>query len=200
MGNTSSIGGWISYYGLTEWWLCDLSDSERFKIISTFQPVGSSGDFLISGTILSNSQHVVSFLGNLAGWFNNPENRHIAKKILSKGAGLASSGTPLDQHFFYQQMIEVYYKDRSDPTQSQTAILACKQQIAIAAKAAKAFRAKHKDLPLPSHKGYEQLTIILEKAASYQEAIDLSRKAKVQGWSGKWDQRIEKYEKKISKV
>lgn len=195
-----STGGWIHYYGLTEWWLGDLSEADRSKIIATFQPMGSQGDFLTSGTVLSNSQNVVSFLANLAGWFNNPENRNIAKKILTKGADIASSGTPLDQHFLFQQMIEVYYKDRSDPTQLQAAISACRQQIEISSKAAKNFRAKHKNLALPSHKGYEQLIIIQEKAGNLQEAIDLCNKAKLQGWSGNWDQRIEKCEKKLNKV
>lgn len=195
-----STGGWIHYYGLTEWWLSDLSESERSQIKTTFQPMGSSGDFLTSGTVLSNSQNVVSFLANLAGWFNNPENRNIAKKILTKGVNLASSGTPLDQHFLFQQMIEVYYKDRSDPTQLQAAISACRQQIAISSKAAKSFCTKHKNLPLPSHKGYEQLAIILEKTGNLQEVIDLCRKAKDQGWSGNWEQRIEKCEKKLNKA
>lgn len=195
-----STGGWIEYYELTDWWLSDLSQTERSKITSTFQPLGTSGNILTSGSVSYNSQHVVSFLGNLAGWFNNPENRNIAKKILAKGASLASSGTPLDQHFLFQQMIEVYYKDRNDPTQLQAAISACKQQISIAPKAIKSFLLKHKDLPLPSHKGYEQLVIIFEKSANIQEAIDLCRKAKSQGWRGNWDQRIEKLEKKLNKV
>lgn len=199
MGSTISTEDWIKYYGLTDWWLSDLSKNERSKIESTFQPLGISGSIITSGTTLYNSQHVVSFLGNLAGWFNTPENRNIAKKILTKGASLASSGTPIDQHFLFQKMIEVYYKDRSGPTQLQAAIAACEHQISIAPKVAKAFRIKYKDLPLPSHKGYEQLVIILEKSAHIQEAIDLCRKAKLQGWSGSWDQRIEKYEKKLPK-
>lgn len=200
MGSTLHTDGLISYYGLTAWWLGELSEFERAQIIATLQPPGALGDVLTSGAVLSDSQHVVSFLGNLAGWFNNPEGRNIAKKILSKGESLASSGTPLDQHFFYQQMIEVYYKDRSDPTQLQVAISACKQQIAIASKAAKVFQKKYRDLPLPSHKGYEQMVIILEKSKCYQEAIDLCKKAKDQGWIGNWDQRIEKCAKKINKV
>lgn len=190
--------GWIAYYGLTEWWLIELTQIERSKISSTFQPLGASGDFLTSGAVLSISQHVVSFLGNLAGWFNNSENREIAKKILSKGESLAKSGTPLDQHFFFQQMIEVYYKDRIEPTSLQKAISACEQQIAIAPKAAKSFRTKHKNLPLPSHKGYEQLVVILRKSAKFQEALDLCNKAKSEEWSGDWDKMIEKLEKKLA--
>lgn len=194
-----STGGWIEFHGLTDWWLSELSQPERSKITSTFQPLGTSGDTITSGTILSNNQHVVSFLGNLAGWFKNTESREIAKKILAKGKNLASSGTPIDQHFLFQQMIEVYYKDRKEPTQLQAAISACEQQISIAPKVAKSFLLKHKNLPLPSHKGYEQLVIILGKSEKFQEALDLCSKAKSQGWSGDWDKRIEKLEKILSK-
>ncbi|MFQ2912493.1 hypothetical protein ACK3YB_14480, partial [Aeromonas caviae] len=53
---------------------------------------------------------------------------------------------------------------------------------------------------LPSHRGYKQLSIIFSNSNQYQRAIDLCRQAHMQGWSGDWDKRIERYKKKAGKV
>jgi len=97
-----------------------------------------------------------------------------------------------------QQKIEVYYKDRDKPEYLARAVEACKEQIAMAPASAKAFLVEYYyDSFLPGHKGYQQLAIILEKAARFQEAIALSRQAKSQGWAGDWDRRVERCEKKL---
>jgi hypothetical protein len=112
---------------------------------------------------------------------------------------ISGSAKPLDIHFFYQSNIEIFYKDREKPEYLEKAILACRQQIEFAPIAAKAFKkdpAFKKD-SLPSHKGYHQLAIILEKQNKYQEVIDLCCKAEKQGWAGDWENRIKRCEKKL---
>lgn len=53
---------------------------------------------------------------------------------------------------------------------------------------------------LPSHTGYEQLAIILEKQKKYKEAINLIKQAQSEGWNGDWDKRIERCQKKASSL
>jgi hypothetical protein len=52
---------------------------------------------------------------------------------------------------------------------------------------------------LPAHRGYQQLSIILEKRANFREVIVLCARAQKEGWSGDWEQRIERCRKKMAK-
>ena len=193
--------GLIGYFGLESWWLSEFSDDERRHIAETFQPLGSSGDSLTSGDITYTSQTAVGLLQNLAGWFSKEKDRPIAYKLMEKAEELAETeGSVLDAHFLYGQKLAIYYQDRETPGCLEKAIKACKQQIALAEKAAKAFRREYKDSPLPSHKGYQQLAIILEKQGKFDETIELCRKADKQGWAGDWEKRIERCRKKADKA
>ncbi len=194
------IEGSIGYFGLEDWWLTAFSDGERHYIQTTFQPLGSSGDSLTSGAISYTNQTAVGLLGALAGWFGKPEDRPIAHRILDKAAELSRSAPVLDVHFLYQQMIEIYYKDRDKPEYMDRAVEACRQQIALAPRVADAFKAEYGDSPLPAHKGYEQLAIILEKEKCFQDVIALSGQAESEGWAGDWARRVERCEKKLEKA
>jgi tetratricopeptide (TPR) repeat protein len=111
-----------------------------------------------------------------------------------------TEGSVLDAHFLYGQRLEIYYKDRGVPGHLEKAIEACNQQIALGERAAKAFRREYEASPLPSHKGYLQLAIILEKQGKFLEAIELCRKAEEQGWAGDWKKRQERCRKKTDKA
>ena len=198
--SSKRVQGSIGYFGLQDWWLTAFSDDERNLIQATFQPLGSSGDPLTSGVISSTSQTAVGLLSALGGWFRKPEDRAIAHKILDKAVDLSRDAPVLDVHFLYQQMIETYYKDRDEPEYMDKTVEACRKQIALAPIAAKAFKAEYGKSPLPAHKGYKQLAIILEKQARFQDAIALSRQAESQGWAGDWARRVERCEKKLEKA
>jgi tetratricopeptide (TPR) repeat protein len=190
------IKGIIGYFGLADWWLTEFSDSERQHIQERFQPLGSSGSSLIERDISYTSVTAVGFLHALAGWFAKAEDRHIAYKILKKAEELVNDKTRLlDVHFLYGTKVEIYYKDRDKLGGLEKAIQACKQQICYAQKAAKAFKREYKN-SLPTHKGYEQLAIILEKQNKYSEAIEICQQALEQGWAGDWERRIERCRKK----
>jgi len=101
----------------------------------------------------------------------------------------------MDRHFLYQTKMEIYYRNRDvDDSALTSAIEACKQQIALSTKAKQAFLKQWGQLP--SHVGYKQLCIIMEKQKNYDEVIRLASEAKMQGWTGDWDKRIEKCAKK----
>lgn len=191
------VNGIIKYLKLENWWLNELSDEEREIILNTYSPMGSA-DSIIEGDIYSSSQTQLHFFWGLIGWFNKPELRHIAYKIIAKAETLISEHSePLDIHFLYSEKIEVYYKDRDlHPDGLELAIQACEQQIENSPAAAKGLNDKLGG-QLPSHKGYYQLAIILEKKKCYKEVISLCEKAKSQGWAGDWDKRIERCSKQI---
>jgi len=191
------IEGEIEYFGLQDWWLNDFTNEEQNIILSIYQPMGLGENRLIKGKIISTSQTVIGLLSALSGWFKKPEYRKIGYKIIKKAEELTSDKIPvLDLHFLYQSKIEIYYRNRdNDEFALSSAIEACKQQIGISEIAKIAF-IKEMGL-LPSHVGYKQLCIIMEKQNNYDEVIRLSTIAKEQGWNGDWDKRIEKCKKKI---
>lgn len=198
---SKKIEGELGFFGLQDWWLNGFTAEERKTILSVYQPLGSSSDSLIKGKIEFTSQNVISFLWGLAGWFKKPELRHIGYKIIQKAEELANDNTPiLDRHFLYQVKIELYYRNRdNDSFALSKAVEACSQQVSISEGAKKAFIQEYGQ-PLPSHAGYKQLCIIKEKQQSYEEAIRVAEMARMQGWNGDWDKRIERYKKKISKT
>lgn len=107
----------------------------------------------------------------------------------------------LDRHFEYQMQIEsAYAKRNKSPKYLEQAKLACLNQIKINEQAKNAwFKEYPYDNQLPVHRGYTQLTIILDKEGDYEGAIGIARKAMTQGWDGEWEKRIARYEKKLMK-
>lgn len=117
--------------GFEQWWLKELSESERTEILSTFKPMGGDGRLLISSKILTN-QKCSHFLSNLAGWFK-ASNRDLGYKILQKAEDdLDSNSTVLEQHFVYNTLIEFYYQDRDKGQRYlDKALESCRKQISI---------------------------------------------------------------------
>lgn len=199
------IGGDIGFYGLADWWLTTFTEEERRYMEGVYQPIGAGAEgggssTLTAGHIISTSQSICGFLWAFATWFNKPSDRYLAVRILDKAEQVPAS--VLDRHFLYLQKIRTYYKDRDTVSGSlDKAIAACEMQISISPQAAAAFRkepgfGKH----LPAHTGYEQLAIIRDKQGEYAEAIGLCQQANAQGWSGDWEKRVARYQKKLDKA
>ena len=145
-------------------------------------------------------------------FFRRPSLRSIVRKAVkrqlqpvrakrqSQPARDASRNTVLNQHFEYQEDIASYYRQRDkNPGSLQSAIDACGKQIAMGPQARQAFLREYPRDELPSHKGFTQLAVILEKRGGYEEGIRLCRQAMEQGWSDNWEGRIERMEKKMAK-
>lgn len=196
------VKGEIGYFGLGDWWLSTFSDVERKYIQETFKSLSTGGErsaTLTEGTISFTTQTAAGLLWGLASRFKKPNDLSIAKRLLDKAEEVADD--PLDLHFTYQQMIEVFYRSRElDPSALDLAVQACIKQIALAPQAAKAFKKEYKGQPLPEHRGYEQLAIVREKEKNYTEVIRLCQQAKQQGWNGDWDKRIARCQEKLSRM
>lgn len=75
------------------------------------------------------------------------------------------------------------------------------KMVAIADKAADEFRRIYPDRPgLPLNIGFTRMAIDAEKVKHYDEAITWCRKAKAQGWTGDWDKRIARCERRLGRV
>lgn len=197
----NQIKGIIGYLGLSNWWLSDFSEPEREYIVKTFQPLGSSGESLIKGDIAYTDETPIGLLSALAACFSKKDDRTIAYRMIKKAEEMINeSNNIMDIHFLYQNKLGIYYKNRdNDPDALEKAIEACKQQIEISPKAKVAFQKEYKDDPLPSHKGFEQLSIIEEKRKNFETAIKISKEALEQGWDGDWGKRIERCSKRLNK-
>lgn len=198
------IKGNLGYYGLEDWWLNAFTQEERNHIEHVYQPMGldTNSKPLTEGEITWSSGTAAGLLHALAGWFNNPRDREIAKKIINKAEELAPvEGDILDRHFTLSEKMVIYYREReTTPDGLEKAIQACRDQIAIAPQAAKALLKEYPEQELPAHAGYSQLRIILEKQGKFDEAIEVCEQAKKQGWADDWDKMIETLNKKKIKA
>ena len=189
------IGGEIAYHKLVEWWRDSLSETDRKRILEIFHPLGSAKDALTEGKIVSSSESTLAFLSSLAGWFKKDGDRAIGYKILQQAERYVQvTRSVLDIHFFYQECIEMHYRDNLVEEHLIEAERACRNQISMAKRSARAFK-RDGLKQLPEHLGYRQLSIILEARMAYKEALEIARQAKSEGWSGDWETKIERYSK-----
>lgn len=194
--------GDIGHFELVEWWISEFSEAEREYIESVYKPMGCGFSRPLTETDMTRSSGTsVAFLTTLSGWFYKKQDRSIPYRILLKAENLLDEKTEvLDRYFLYAELMSLNYKDRSIPENFKKSIEYCRKQIDLSDLAADTFRMRYKSSKLPSHKGYKQLAIILEKQKLFREAIELCSKAKSQGWNGDWDRRIEKCEKRLNSI
>jgi len=210
--------GRLGYYGLHEWWDSTFSPDEQRFIEGRHQPLGGGLTTLTAGRISSSSQSAAGLLWALAGWFNKPGERHIARRMLSKAEEIATD--VVDRHFVYSQLIDVTYPERDrEEGALEEAVRACEAQIALGPAVMVAMRAEQADresflaerdqqagstresraFQAPGHRGFKQLAIIREKEGNLEAAIALAGQAMVQGWTGDWDNRIDRLRKKTNR-
>ena len=158
------------------------------------------GAGLTYGQILESSASAVNFLTGLQSWFTNLSDEGISQKILLKAEQIVTKKTPiLDIHFLYGALLEHYYKKRKfDSKNYDLAKAYCSKQIEISPLTKSKFMENYG--LLPRHKCYEQLAIILEKEHNYLEALQLSNRAKKEGWKSNWDKRITKLKIKLGNI
>lgn len=205
------INGYIGFFGLVDWWLETFDTNERKSIVNLYPKedsiFGTSRHELIKEKILFTSLTKLGFLSGLATTLlSNKTTRdlgwRVAKTVENYSDNLSSKEI-LDLHFFYHNLLDIFYRLREkEPEALSIAIEACKSQIQLSEKAAKAYKIENPEDDedfLPGHKGFQQLTIIYDKQGKFEEAIEVAKQAQEHGWAGDWERRIERYKKKIEK-
>lgn len=196
------ISGDIASYDLEDWWLNELTDKERELIRDTYKPISIGKEVVIDkGHVRDCKNNKAQFVGDLIGWFKKKEYYNLVLKILkSVTEEDVLKLNILDKHFYYMNISKFYYRFRDIENNIDTAIYYMDKQIDLSSKAKKAFLKEYPDCPLPSHSSYTQAAIILEKNNMYDNAIKTCLYAQNEGWSGDWDKRIERLNKKLDKI
>ena len=160
--------GYIAFYKLNDWFYSEFSDEEIQFMEQKYDPFGSSAS-LTTGAATS-GMSVSFFLTSLLGWFYSKERTELCLKIATKAEELFSTDNQsyTDLHFYYQQLIQFYYKLRSNFPK------------------------------LPRHIGYEQLAIIEKKNKNWQRVIEICKQAQKEKWNGTWKERIEEAKKHLN--
>lgn len=188
--------GYIAFYNLNDWFYSVFSEDEIEFMENKYDPFGSSTT-LTTGTV-THGISVSFFLANLLAWFYSKERTELCLKIATKAEELFSTENQsyTDLHFYYQHLIQFYYKLRSNEKHLEKAILYCNKQIAISSFVSKEMK---EDFPkLPRHIGYEQLAIIEKKNKNWQNVIEICKQAQNERWNGTWKERIEESKKHLN--
>jgi len=186
-----------------DWELVELAKSGQLEDTE----ITSSNASLTQGIVGFSSSNNGEFLAGIAGMMNQSNSRHLALRIADKAKTLldASRQVSLEPkaatalHFAYRQLMGVYYRSREEVSGALEKAIACAEDM-IAVAPGVMVDPEMQVNGLPAHDGYKQLSIIREKQGDLAEAIRISRQALEQGWSGDWEQRIERYEKKLAKL
>lgn len=190
----------IAYLGLSQWWDRDLPAETRDRIREKFQPMGADSSSIDQGAMLFSSASAIQFLSGMAGWFTSANDLPIARVVIAKAESLIDGDTdPLEIHFLYSTKIDIYRYRRAERGTEEIFRDACRKQIGIAPSAAARLREEYGN-ELPGHRGYDCLAAALERDRSFEEVITLCQQARDMGWSGDWDNRIEKCAGKLLKA
>ncbi|QYJ82760.1 hypothetical protein [Shewanella aegiceratis] len=217
----------LDKYELKEWWLTSLTAAHRDQISRDYQPMGypSSECYLYANLIgKTYGETDKCCLLNVLACVAKDDAKDIIWDKTEQAVKEALNRPRKnykDIHLALTGLIKHHYSLRDNPSHYNKAKELCQLQISIATQAAKVFSKPlkpkgislkkleeilgHKpvgyDVPqiMPSHIGYKQLAIILEKEGDLKGALELSRKALKQGWNDDYKKRIAKLESKLAK-
>lgn len=188
-------GGLLGQYGLSDWWFSTFPEQARKYIDQAYKHATHSIVGLTHGPHKDAKQTPAEFLAELAGRFmRSRQDRRFAYLMLKKAESLAErSEEILTLHKIYAAMERLHAEDRHRDESAKASLEnACKKHVEMAPKVAKHIHNLRPDEPLPRHTGFEMLIVLYEKQERYDDAIALCRTAMEQGWSGCYDQHIER--------
>jgi hypothetical protein len=176
------------------WYVETFTLEERKRIAETFRPLGIGGNWRSSLDSPPAQQ-----IWSLVSWFKAKHDASLALRLADGGLRFAES--TLDRHFALHAAISAFYRNRALGGNLERAESLCREQIELAPKAKSAFVRQYggpsgRPDPLPTHMGFKQLAIILEKRKDYAAAIKFCESAANQGWKGDWDDRIERLKRR----
>lgn len=192
-GSSSRISGLVAQYRLKEFWNT-LSKAEKKFIEAQFD------ETLNSANVVESSQ---SKLGFLTVILDNGIDKHIHEnevilsKLVEQCELVFANASVMCKHFYLMSLIRFHYRLRNVDDHLRESVQACQRQIDLAPKARKAFQKEFGDR-LPSHLGFKQLAIIRMKEKNFEGAKELVQSASRQGWSGDWETRLERINKKLN--
>lgn len=209
----------LDKYHLKEWWLQALTPSQREQIANNYGIYQN-----VDNTYFSDGAGKLGLLITLSNIALPPAKEILKTKAESElfQCYKSTNSNLIDMHLALASLIKHYYSLRANLEHYEKAKELCKMQIALASQTAAKF--KHPKPPdnginldnlrevlghnlpyydepqmLPSHTGYKQLAIILEKEGDIEGALRLSKQALKQGWTDNYEKRIDKLTHKLAK-
>lgn len=189
--SNTNIKGLIEYFNLINFWE-NLSPNQQEYLRNEFNSgLGVNPKSLIDIKIESSNQTKLSFLGIFLQSPRVDSDEILFEKIINQAElAISDCNDILDIHFYLQAIIIYYYRKRKKNNDFYNlAKESCLRQINIAEEAKISF-IRDFGKTLPSHYGYKQYSIILQKEKKYKEAILICTLALKQGWNGDWKKRI----------
>lgn len=128
-------------------------------------------------------------------WNDEDEQRHC--ELLDK---LAEDERlrPFREDPLLKWWFDLTVKLENAPASEESAI--AREMISRSGAVADLLRKAYPARPLAIHHGFKRLAIDAEKAGNHAEAIVLCERAKIEGWNGDWDKRIERCRNKAAKA
>ena len=192
----SSVPDFIVGVGLEEWYM-NLSDEQQQKLheYSTFFGTGGEMNLLDEGTG-ETSQSAQEYLKGVGSTAASEKDYEFAEMVLLEALD-HEDGSATSTHFTYNELIDVYYKQRDDREDAiKKYIWYCKKDIEIADE----FVAEFGEVPrIPS---FKRLAIIYEKQERYADAIAVCDQAleigTTDGTKGGFEGRKDRLRKKLN--
>lgn len=182
-----TIGEAIQRLGCAAWWQ-SLSDDSRqtIEVVAGNKLYGSDKKARWRQMWLRDCDETWDFVCELGEWLLADGHEELSLSVIEAAHQFVGSD-PLKLDAYLHEVIERCYKFRESAAVMARVEWACEQSIQNAEAAAQAWRSLgHR---LPSHKAFEQLSIILTKRGDLQGALDLVDRAEAQGWAGDWEKR-----------
>lgn len=191
-----SVPDFIVGVGLEEWYT-NLSDEQRQKLheYSTFFGTGGEMNLLDKGTG-ETSQSAQEYLKGVGSTAASEKDYEFAEMVLLEALD-REDGSATSTHFTYNELIDVYYKQRDDREDAiEKCIEYCKKDIEIADE----FVAEFGEVPrIPS---FKRLAIIYERQERYADAIAVCDQAleigTTDGTKGGFEGRKDRLRKKLN--
>lgn len=103
----------------------------------------------------------------------------------------------LDCFYALEELISEYIEEDINDNDTKTALLviASKKQIDLSKEVKEHLQQTMPGIPLPAHLGYDTLSDIRERQGQYEECIILCQQAIEEGWSGDWQNRMNRCRK-----
>lgn len=185
----------IAVLDLEEWYR-DLSAEEQQKLHQYSTSFGTGGEVnLLEQSVTNTSQTAQEYLKGVGATAASENDYEFAEQMLQTALEF-EDGSATSTHFTYNELIDVYYKQRDERDDAiEKCIEYCKKDIEIADE----FVAEFGEVPrIPS---FKRLAIIYEKQDRYEEALDVCDRAleigTTDGTKGGFEGRKERIQKKI---
>lgn len=191
-----SVPDFIVGVGLEEWYT-NLSDEQQQKLheYSTFFGTGGEMNLLDTGTV-ETSQSAQEYLKGVGSTAASEKDYEFAEMVLLEALD-REDGSATSTHFTYNELIDVYYKQRDDREDAiEKCIEYCKKDVEIADE----FVAEFGEVPrIPS---FKRLAIIYERQERYADAIAVCDQAleigTTDGTKGGFEGRKDRLRKKLN--